>query len=70
MENFIPVRIDVDQNQDVANEYNGNANKYGGKGIPNILFMDKDKNVIRHIVGFHSPEKLINVMDSVLTGKY
>lgn len=69
-EHFIPVRIDVDKQQDVANQYNGNAGKYGGIGIPNILFMDKDKNVIRHIVGFHSAEKLASVMDSVLTGKY
>jgi len=69
-ENFILVRIDVDQNQEVANEYDGNAGKYGGKGIPNILFMGKDKKPIRHIVGFHDAEKLVSVMDSVLTGKY
>ena len=69
-EKFILVRIDVDQNQEVANEYNGNAGKYGGKGIPNILFMGKDKKPIRHIVGFHDAAKLVSVMDSVLTGKY
>ncbi len=68
--NFIPVRIDVDDNQDIANEYNGNAGKYGGIGIPNILFLDKDKNVNHHIVGFHDSKQLIAVMDSVLTGKY
>lgn len=70
IQKFIPVRIDVDKHQDVANKYNGNAGKYGGKGIPNILFMDKDKNLIRHIVGFHDAKKLTSVMDSVLTGKY
>jgi len=63
---FIPVRIDVDKQQDVAKEYNGNARKYGGIGIPNILFLDKQKNIIRHIVGFHDADRLIGVMDSVL----
>ena len=63
---FIPVRIDVDKQPKIANKYNGNARKYGGTGIPNILFLDKEKNTIRHIVGFHDPEKLIAIMDSVL----
>jgi thiol-disulfide isomerase/thioredoxin len=69
-EEFITVRIDVDEQQDVANEYNGNAGKYGGIGIPNMLFIDKGKNVKRHIVGFHEPAKLVSVMDSVLTEKF
>jgi thiol:disulfide interchange protein len=69
-EKFIPVRIDVDKNQEIAEEYNGNAGKYGGIGIPNILFIDKTKAVKRHIVGFQDAEKLAAVMDSVLSGKY
>ena len=36
---FILIRIDVDKQQDIAKEYNGNARKYGGAGIPNILFL-------------------------------
>ena len=44
---FIPIRIDVDKQQDIAKEYNGNARKYGGAGIPNILFLDKNKNIIK-----------------------
>ena len=36
---FILVRIDIDKQQNVAKEYNGNARKYGGTGIPNILFL-------------------------------
>ena len=63
---FIPVRIDVDKQQNIAEEYNGNARKYGGIGIPNILFLDKEKNVIRHVVGFHDVYELIGIMDSVL----
>ena len=63
---FIPVRIDVDKQQNIAEEYNGNARKYGGIGIPNILFLDKEKKIIRHIVGFHDVDQLIGIMDSVL----
>ena len=63
---FILVRIDVDKQQNIAEEYNGNARKYGGIGIPNILFLDKEKNIIRHIVGFHDVDQLMGIMDSVL----
>ena len=63
---FIPVRIDVDKQKDIAEEYNGNARKYGGIGIPNILFLDKEKKIIRHIVGFHDVNQLMGIMDSVL----
>ena len=63
---FITVRIDVDKQQNIAEEYNGNARKYGGIGIPNILFLDKEKKIIRHIVGFHDVNQLMGIMDSVL----
>lgn len=63
---FIPVRIDIDKQQNIAEEYNGNARKYGGIGIPNILFLDKAKNVINHIIGIHNVDELMGIMDSVL----
>ena len=63
---FITVRIDVDKQQNIAEQYNGNARKYGGIGIPNILFLDKGKKNIRHIVGFHDVDQLLGIMDSVL----
>ena len=63
---FIPIRIDIEKQQNVAKEYNGNARKYGGVGIPNILFIDKENNVIQHIVGFHDVDQLMGIMDSVL----
>ena len=63
---FILVRIDVDKQKNIAEEYNGNARKYGGIGIPNILFIDKEKKIIRHIVGFHNVDQLMGIMDSVL----
>ena len=63
---FIPIQIDVDKQQNLAEEYNGNARKYGGIGIPNILFLDKEKKVIRHLLGFHDANQLMEIMDSVL----
>ena len=63
---FIPVQIDVDKQQNIAEEYNGNARKYGGIGIPNILFLDEENKIIRHIVGFHDVDQLMGIMDSVL----
>ena len=63
---FIPVRIDVDKQQNIAEKYNGNARKYGGIGIPNILFLDKEKNVLSHIVGIHNVDELMGIMDSVM----
>ena len=63
---FIPIRIDVDKQKNIAEEYNGNARKYGGIGIPNILFLDKEKNVINHIVGIYKVDELLVTMDSVL----
>ena len=63
---FITVRIDVDKNQDIANKYNSNANKYGGIGIPNMLFLDKNQKTIKHPIGFLDPENMIAYMDSVL----
>jgi thiol:disulfide interchange protein len=64
---FLTVRIDVDQQGESANEYNGNAAKYGGMGIPNILFLDKNRNRLAHLIGFQSADRLTAVMDSLLT---
>jgi len=66
-EAFITVRIDVDKQGDVANHYKANASKYGGVGIPNILFMDAHGHSLRHPVGYQGPEVFLAMMDSVLT---
>ena len=63
---FIFVKIDVDKHQDIAKEYKRNAKKYGGIGIPNIIFIDNDKNVIYQSVGFLNADQLITVMNTVL----
>ena len=56
--------------KNIAEEYNGNARKYGGIGIPNILFLDKERNIIHQIVGFHNVDQLMGIMDSVLMKLY
>lgn len=63
---FIPLRIDVDKHGDIANKYNSNAEKYGGIGIPNVLFMTGDELKLRHVIGYRGPDTFIDVMDSVL----
>ena len=63
---FHTVRIDVDKQEEVAKKYNGNASKYGGIGIPNLLFLDSNGEKIAHPVGYKSPDQLIALMDSVL----
>jgi thiol:disulfide interchange protein len=63
---FITVRIDVDKQGGIADKYNGNAGKYGGVGIPNILFMTGEEKVLKHPIGYRSPEALAAIMDSVL----
>jgi thiol:disulfide interchange protein len=63
---FIPVRIDIDKHRDLAAKYNGLARKYGGVGIPNILFMNADETQLKHVVGYYTPAQLIGAMDSAL----
>jgi thiol:disulfide interchange protein DsbD len=63
---FVPVRIDVDRQKDVAAEYKASARKYGGIGIPNILFMTRDGGKLKHRIGYLDATSLTSVMDSVL----
>jgi thiol:disulfide interchange protein len=64
---FIPLRIDVDKQKKLSDQFGGNAKKYGGVGIPNILFMTYDGVKIKHIIGYHDSITLSAVMDSVLS---
>jgi len=63
---FITVRIDVDKQRETAVQYNGNARKYGGVGIPNLLFLNPDNEKLKHVVGFQNASRLSAVMDTVL----
>jgi thiol:disulfide interchange protein DsbD len=65
---FIPVRIDVDKQKEIAERYKSSARKYGGIGIPNILFMTRDGVPVKHRIGYMDATALTAVMDSVLTG--
>lgn len=66
-QHFIPVKIDVDKQGDIANRYKSNASKYGGIGIPNILFISPDSIELAHPIGYKNPEEFLTIMDSVLT---
>ena len=63
---FIPVKIDVDKQGLIADKYKSNASKYGGIGIPNILFISPDSVELAHPRGYKDPKEFISVMDSVL----
>lgn len=63
---FVPVRIDIDAQREVAAKYGALARKYGGIGIPNILFMTFDGKRLKHIVGYYGPRELVAAMDSAL----
>ncbi|MFO7891203.1 MAG: thioredoxin family protein [bacterium] len=65
-QHFIPVKIDVDKQGDVADNYQSNASKYGGIGIPNILFISPDSIELAHPIGYKNPDEFITIMDSVL----
>ncbi len=64
---FVPVRIDVDKQGEIANRYNCNASRYGGIGIPNFLFLDKEGRELKHPIGYRGPDAFLSVMDSVLS---
>jgi thiol:disulfide interchange protein len=63
---FVPVRIDIDKQREIASKYGALARKYGGIGIPNILFMAADGTKLKHIVGYYGPRELVAAMDSAL----
>jgi len=66
-DHFIPLKIDVDKQRDIADKYKSNASKYGGIGIPNILFISPDSIELAHPIGYKNPETFFMIMDSVLT---
>jgi thiol:disulfide interchange protein len=63
---FVTVRIDIEKQRNVAERYGALARKYGGIGIPNILFMNGEGRKLKHIVGYYGPRELIAAMDSAL----
>ncbi len=63
---FVPVRIDIDKQREVASKYGALARKYGGIGIPNILFLSAGGTKLKHVVGYYGPRELVAAMDSAL----
>jgi len=63
---FAVVQVDVDKDSVLADHYQANAGKYGGVGIPNVLFLAKDETVLKHVIGFREPAQFVSVLDSVL----
>jgi thiol-disulfide isomerase/thioredoxin len=51
MQNFVPVRIDIDQNKDLAS-------KYSVDGIPNMYILDGNGKVVYSFVGYRSAVQL------------
>lgn len=63
---FVTVRVDIEKQREVATKYGALARKYGGVGIPNILFLSGDGTKLKHIVGYYGPAQLVAAMDSAL----
>ena len=63
---FVPIQIDVDKQLGIANQYQANARKYGGIGIPNVLFLNREGEKLMHVIGYLNDRKFLAKMDSVL----
>jgi thiol:disulfide interchange protein len=63
---FAAVQVDVDKDSVLADHYHANARKYGGVGIPNMLFVAPDGKEVKHVIGFRSPEQFVAILDSVI----
>ena len=50
--------IDIDNNQDIAMEY-------GVRGVPHLILMDDNNNIVKRIGGFVSKEELVEQLIGV-----
>jgi thiol:disulfide interchange protein len=64
---FVPLRIDVDKQKAVADQYGSNAQKYGGVGIPNILFLAPNGERLKHMIGYRNAPAFMATLDSVFS---
>ncbi len=51
LENFVPVRVDIDLNRPLAE-------KYGINSIPNMYILDANGQIVYSFVGYHDPMQL------------
>ncbi len=63
---FVPLKIDVDQQGAVADRFGANAGKYGGIGIPNVLFLSPAGDRLKHVVGYRNAASFAAALDTVL----
>jgi thiol:disulfide interchange protein len=64
---FVPLKIDVEKQKAIADRYGCNAGKYGGVGIPNVLFLSPDGKKIKHVVGYRNASAFAATLDSVIS---
>jgi len=65
MSAFVPLKIDVDMQKAVADRYGCNAQKNGGVGIPNVLFLSSDGKKLKHVIGYRGALAFAATLDSV-----
>ena len=68
LEQYVAVRIDIENDQNLADEFDGNARKYGGSGVPTTLLLDPDGSEIYRKHGFLSADALLSVLDDIEEG--
>lgn len=55
--NFIPVKIDVDKDQQTANAYAVN-------GIPDVRVLDENGKTVEYVIGFVEPDKFLRFLNA------
>ena len=61
-EHFVAVRVDADKHKDLVSEL-------GIKGLPAILIVSPDLQIIERISGFQTAEALVTKLDQLTTGQ-
>lgn len=64
LKNYIPVKIDIDQQQEIANRYDGNAKANGGSGIPATIILDPNGNQLAKAHGDLTSDELLALLKS------
>lgn len=62
-ENYIPVRVDVDKQRELAV-------RYRIQGVPDLRFLSKDGAVIGRWIGFTEPDHLLKLLKYIGTDSY
>ncbi|GEM_PF-2503503 len=60
-DNFVNVKIDTQEDQRVAQQYNV-------RGLPTTVFLDYDGGVVENVSGYRESEDFLEIMEGVLQG--